>query len=109
MKKTLANAKGQVEDAAQAVKDALPSTKGVSGEPSRKMGDPVFLEEPGEMATAPPIANKRRYGDQRRENMIVTLFSFSLLAKHVRAYLIRPLSKLESVPVLLSSHIKQQR
>jgi hypothetical protein len=74
VKKTFANAKEHVEDAAKAVKDALPSTKGVSGEPSRKMGDPVFLEEPGEMATAPPIANKRRYGVERRENLIVTCF-----------------------------------
>lgn len=78
VKKSFNNAKDKVEDAAQAVKDALPSTKGVSGEPSRKMGDPVFLEEPGEMATAPPIANKRRYDAQRRENMIVTPFSLSL-------------------------------
>lgn len=75
VKKSFAHAKEQVEDAAQAVKDALPATKGFSGEPSRKMGDPVFLEEPGEMATAPPIANKRRYGDQRRENIIVTPLS----------------------------------
>ena len=60
VKKTLSNAKESVEDAAKAVKDALPLGKGVSGEPSRKMGDPVFLEEPGEVAAPPPISGKRR-------------------------------------------------
>ena len=58
MKKTFTHAKEQVEDAAKSVrdtvKDALPATKGVSGEQSRRGNDPVFLEEPGEVATPPP-------------------------------------------------------
>lgn len=65
VKKTLSNAKDQVEDAAKSVKDtvvdALPTTKGVSGEPGGRMADPVFLEEPGEMAPPPPVPyNKRK-------------------------------------------------
>ncbi|CAF2803350.1 unnamed protein product [Rotaria sp. Silwood2] len=59
VKKTLTHAKDQVEDTAKSitntVKDALPATKGVSGEQSRRGNDPVFLEEPGEVATPPPI------------------------------------------------------
>lgn len=58
VKKTLSNAKEQVEDAAKSVrdtvKDALPATKGVSGDQSRRGNDPVFLEEAGEVATPPP-------------------------------------------------------
>jgi len=57
-KKTFTHAKEQVEDAAKAVKDALPAKKGVSGEQSRRGNDPVFLEEPGEVATPPPIKRK---------------------------------------------------
>ncbi len=59
VKKNLANAKEHVEDAAhtvkQTIKDALPSAKGQSGEPSSKIGDPVFREEPGEVAVPPPL------------------------------------------------------
>jgi hypothetical protein len=48
-----------VRDAAKSVKDtvkdALPTTKGVSGEQSRRGNDPVFLEEAGEMITKPPL------------------------------------------------------
>jgi len=60
LKKTLGHAKEQVEDTAHAVKetikDALPSAKGRSGEPSNKIGDPVFTEEAGEIAVPPPIS-----------------------------------------------------
>ncbi len=59
VKKTLTHAKDQVEDAAKSVrdtvKDALPGAKGVSGDPSRRGNDPVFLEEPGETDVPPPI------------------------------------------------------
>ena len=59
MKKTLTHAKEQVEDTAKSVsdtlKDALPATKGLSGEQSRRGNDPVFLEEAGEVATPPPL------------------------------------------------------
>jgi len=62
VKKTLTHAKEQVEDTAKSVrntvKDALPQTKGVSGEQSRRGNDPVFLEEPGEVATPPPLKRK---------------------------------------------------
>jgi len=64
VKKTLTNAKDQVEDAAKSVKDGvksvLPATKGVSGEPFRRSNDPVFLEEPGEVATPPPKFGSRK-------------------------------------------------
>ncbi len=59
LKKNFKHAKEQVEDAAKSVrdtvKDALPATKGVSGEQSRRGSDPVFLEEPGEVTASPPI------------------------------------------------------
>lgn len=60
IKKNLAHAKEQVEDAAHTVKekikDAVPTLpKGTSGEPSGKIGDPVFVEEAGEIAVPPPI------------------------------------------------------
>jgi gas vesicle protein len=62
VKKSLTHAKEQVEDTAKSVrdtvKDALPTTKGLSGEQSRRGNDPVFLEEPGEVATPPPIKRK---------------------------------------------------
>ncbi len=61
VKKNLANAKEQVEDAAhkvkESVKDALP--KGKSGEPSSKIGDPVFMEEPGEITVPPPLPQNK--------------------------------------------------
>ncbi|UJR26324.1 hypothetical protein I4U23_007662 [Adineta vaga] len=60
LKKNLAHAKEQVQDAThivkETVKDALPTLpKGQSGELSGKIGDPVFVEEPGEMGVPPPI------------------------------------------------------
>jgi hypothetical protein len=59
VKKNLTHAKEKVEDAAhtvkETIKDALPLSKGQSGEPSGKIGDPVFIEEPGEIAVPPPI------------------------------------------------------
>ncbi|CAF1048158.1 unnamed protein product [Rotaria sordida] len=62
VKKTLTDAKDKVEDTAKSVtstvRDALPQTKGVSGEQSRRGNDPVFLEEAGEVATPPPIKRK---------------------------------------------------
>ena len=58
VKKSLTHAKEQVEDVAKSVrdtvKDALPQTKGVSGDQSRRGNDPVFLEDAGEVATPPP-------------------------------------------------------
>jgi hypothetical protein len=62
-KKTLAHAKEKVEDTArtikETVKDALPLAKGQSGEPSGKIGDPVFTEEAGEIAVSPPISQDK--------------------------------------------------
>ena len=60
IKKNLADAKEQVQDAAHTVKETLKETipplpKGRSGEPSGKIGDPVFLEEAGETAVPPPL------------------------------------------------------
>ncbi|CAF1141489.1 unnamed protein product [Adineta steineri] len=59
LKKGLTHAKEQVQDAAhtvkETVKDALPLAKGKSGEPTKKIGDPMFLEEAGDMAVPPPI------------------------------------------------------
>jgi hypothetical protein len=59
VKKNVAHAKEKVEDAAhnvkETIKDALPSAKGKSGGPSSKVGDPVFMEEAGEMGVPPPI------------------------------------------------------
>ncbi len=59
IKKNLTNAKEKVEDAAhtvkESIKNALPLEKGQSGEPSGKIGDPVFTEEAGETGLSPPI------------------------------------------------------
>ncbi|CAF3426794.1 unnamed protein product [Rotaria sp. Silwood2] len=59
LKTNLTHAKEKIQDAAhtvkETVKDALPLAKGQSGEPSGKIGDPVFLEEPGEILVPPPI------------------------------------------------------
>ena len=59
IKTNIAHAKEQVGDAAhvvkETIKDALPSAKGQSGEPSGKVADPMFREEAGETALPPPI------------------------------------------------------
>ena len=59
IKKNLAHAKEHVGDAAhvvkETIKDALPSATGKSGSPSSKIGDPVFMEESGEIVVPPPI------------------------------------------------------
>lgn len=60
IKKTLNDAKERVEDTAEKVRDALPQTKGVSGEPSRKGADGVFLDQAGETDVPPPVPPKRR-------------------------------------------------
>ncbi|CAF1157660.1 unnamed protein product [Rotaria sordida] len=76
LKKNLAHAKEKVEDAAhtvkETVKDALPLAKGQSGEPSGKIGDPVFLEEPGEIAVPPPIPQDKY---KQLEEEITQLFT----------------------------------
>jgi hypothetical protein len=63
IKKNLAHAKEKVQDAThtikETVKEALPLSKGQSGEPSSKIGDPVFIEEPGEIAVPPPIPQSK--------------------------------------------------
>lgn len=63
VKKNLTHAKEKIEDAAhtvkETVKDALPLSKGQSGEPSNKISDPVFVEEPGETAVPPPIPQSK--------------------------------------------------
>jgi len=59
IKKNLTNAKEQVEHAAQTVKqtvlESAPLAPGRSGEPTNKIGDPVFIEEAGEIAVPPPL------------------------------------------------------
>lgn len=59
VKKTLTDAKEKIEDTAKSVKDtvksAIPATKGVSGEPSRRGVEPVFLEEPGSVEAPPAV------------------------------------------------------
>ena len=63
LKKKITHAKEQVEEKAHAVKetikDALPSAKGQSGEPSEKIADPVFLEEAGKALAPPPLPQEK--------------------------------------------------
>ena len=63
VKKNLAEAKDQVADATNvikdAVKDALPSAKGHSGSLSGKIVDPMFREEAGETSLPPPIPQEK--------------------------------------------------
>ena len=59
VKKTLTDAKEKLEDTAKSVKDtvksAIPATKGVSGEPSRRGVEPVFLDEAGAVEAPPAV------------------------------------------------------
>ncbi|CAF4532773.1 unnamed protein product [Rotaria sp. Silwood1] len=79
LKKNLTHAKEQVQDAAhtvkETVKDALPSAKGESGEPSGKIGDPVFLEEAGEIVVPPPISQDKYKQLEEEITQLVTPLS----------------------------------
>lgn len=59
VKKTLTDAKEKLEDTAKSVKDTvksvIPATKGVSGEPSRRGVEPVFLDEAGSVEAPPAV------------------------------------------------------